>query len=113
MELGQFSVSLAVKDIEKSQRFYETMGFKTHEGCGSVEDKWLILQNGSVVIGLFQDMFEDNILTFNPTDARKVERHLVENGIAIDTPTQSESGPAHFVLKDPDGNTIMFDQHAS
>ena len=113
MNLGQFSVSLAVKDIEKSKHFYETLGFKALDGCGSIKDKWLILQNGDAVIGLFQDMFENNILTFNPTDARTIEKHLVENNIAIETPTQGESGPAHCVLKDPDGNTIMFDQHGN
>ncbi len=111
MELGQFSVSLAVKDIVKSKAFYETLGFETHPECGSIEDKWLILQKGTTVIGLFEGMFENNILTFNPTDVRAVEKHLKENQIAIDTPTTGESGPAHCILKDPDGNVIMFDQH--
>ena len=111
MELGQFSVSLAVKDIAKSKAFYETMGFSALEACGSIEDKWLILKNDSVVIGIFQDMFEDNILTFNPTDARAIEAHLKDNKIDIDTATKEESGPTNFVLKDPDGNVIMFDQH--
>ena len=110
MELGQFSVSLTVKDIAKSKTFYETLGFKTHQECGSIEDKWLILQKDSTVIGLFEDMFESNTLTFNPLDVRTIEKHLKDNSIAIDTPTQGDSGPTHCVLKDPDGNVIMFDQ---
>jgi catechol 2,3-dioxygenase-like lactoylglutathione lyase family enzyme len=111
MELGQFSVSLAVKDMQTSFDFYTKLGFKALEGCGSVEEKWLILQNGPVTIGLFQDMFESNIFTFNPADARTIEKNLIESGVEIETKTQGESGPAHFVFKDPDGNTIMFDQH--
>ena len=111
MELGQFSVSLAVKDIAKSKAFYETMGFEALEGCGSIKDKWLILKNNTTVIGLFQDMFENNILTFNPDNARAIEAHLKTNNVNIDTPTSGDSGPAHFILKDPDGNVIMFDQH--
>ena len=110
MELGQFSVSLTVKDIAKSKAFYEILGFTAHPECGSIEDKWLILQKGTTVIGLFEGMFESNILTFNPTDARAIQQHLQDNDIAIDTPTKGESGPTHCVLKDPDGNTIMLDQ---
>ena len=111
MKLGQFSVSLTVKDIQKSKAFYEKLGFTAHEGCGSVEDKWLILQNEGVVIGLFQDMFEDNIMTFNPTDARAIESQLEKDDVSIATKTQGDAGPAHFIIIDPDGNTIMFDQH--
>jgi predicted lactoylglutathione lyase len=111
MELGQFSVSLTVRDIVKSKAFYETLGFKAHPECGSITDKWLILQKATTVIGLFEGMFESNILTFNPTDVRAIEKHLQDNNIEIDTATQGESGPTHCVLKDPDGNTIMFDQH--
>lgn len=110
MELGQFSVSLTVKDIATSKAFYETLGFKALEGCGSVEDKWLILKHGEAVIGLFEGMFDHNILTFNPKDARSIEKHLIECGVEIDTPTQGDEGPAHFVFKDPDGNVIMLDQ---
>ncbi|WP_339724516.1 VOC family protein [uncultured Paraglaciecola sp.] len=110
MELGQFSVSLTVKDIKKSKVFYETLGFKALPECGSINDKWLILQKGTTVIGLFEGMFESNILTFNPTDVRSIEKHLQENGMVIETATKGESGPAHCVLKDPDGNVIMFDQ---
>jgi predicted lactoylglutathione lyase len=110
MDLGQFSVSLTVKDIAISKQFYETIGFKAHPECGSIEDKWLILQKDTVVIGLFEGMFEENILTFNPTDVRSIEKHLQSQDIAITTATTGDSGPTHCVLKDPDGNTIMFDQ---
>ena len=111
MELGTFSVSLSVKDIKASKEFYETLGFVTHPECGSIEDKWLILSQGTTVIGLFQDMFDHNILTFNPEDARAIEKRLQESGINIDTPTSGSEGPTHFIMKDPDGNVIMFDQH--
>lgn len=111
MELGQFSISLTVKDIAKSKNFYEALGFKAHPECGSIADKWLILQKDTVVIGLFEGMFDSNILTFNPTDVRSIEKNLRDNGITIDTSTQGTSGPTHCILKDPDGNTIMFDQH--
>ncbi|MCF2947917.1 VOC family protein [Paraglaciecola aquimarina] len=110
MELGRFSVSLSVKDIAKSKAFYEALGFKAHPECGSVQDKWLILEHGTTIIGLFEGMFESNILTFNPTDARIIEAHLVKNGVEMQTSTQGKTGPAHCVLQDPDGNTIMFDQ---
>ena len=111
MDLGTFSVSLTVKDIATSKGFYETLGFESLEGCGSIEDKWLIMKKEQCIIGLFEGMFDHNIMTFNPTDARAIEKHLLANDIAIDTPTSGESGPAHFILKDPDGNVIMFDQH--
>jgi catechol 2,3-dioxygenase-like lactoylglutathione lyase family enzyme len=110
MKFGQFSVSLTVKDIAKSKAFYEILGFKAHPECGSITDKWLILQKDTTVIGLFEGMFESNILTFNPTDVRAIEKHLTDNDIKIDTATQGDAGPTHCVLKDPDGNTIMFDQ---
>lgn len=111
MELGQFSLSLTVKDITKSKAFYETLGFTVHPECGGIEEKWLILQLGTTVIGLFEGMFEKNIITFNPSDVRGIEAHLQESGIAIDTLSTGVDGPAHCVLKDPDGNIIMFDQH--
>jgi predicted lactoylglutathione lyase len=110
MELGRFSVSLTVKDIAKSKAFYETIGFVAEPNCGSVADKWLILTHDSTIIGLFEGMFDHNILTFNPDDARSIEQHLKDNNIEIDTETNGESGATHFVLKDPDGNVIMFDQ---
>ena len=111
MELGTFSVSLTVKDIVKSKEFYEVLGFEAYEGCGSVEDKWLIMKKGQCIIGLFEGMFDNNIMTFNPPDARTIEKHLLANGIEIDTQTAGDDGPAHCILKDPDGNVIMFDQH--
>ena len=110
MDLGRFSVSLAVKNIEKSKIFYEALGFECHSECGSVKDKWLIMQKETVIIGLFEGMFDANILTFNPSDARSIEKHLSAQGIEIQSPTKGESGPTHFVLQDPDGNSIMFDQ---
>jgi catechol 2,3-dioxygenase-like lactoylglutathione lyase family enzyme len=122
MELGAFSVSLAVKDLDASRAFYEALGFTSMGGDPS--QGWLILKNGSTVIGLFQGMFEANILTFNPgwdqeahalpafTDVREVQRALDAAGIEITTRADTETtGPAHIVLSDPDGNVIMFDQH--
>jgi catechol 2,3-dioxygenase-like lactoylglutathione lyase family enzyme len=122
MELGAFSVSLAVKDIEASKKFYEKLGFTTMGGDQA--HGWLILKNGSTVIGLFQGMFEKNILTFNPgwdqnanplpsfTDVRDVQKLLDDHGIPIETRADSDTvGPAHIVLSDPDGNVIMLDQH--
>lgn len=122
MDLGAFSVSLAVKDIEASRRFYEKLGFEAFHGDQS--QNWLILKNGAHVIGLFQGMFERNILTFNPgwdqaaqplggfTDVRKLQRRLKESGISMITEADEEStGPASFVIADPDGNTILVDQH--
>lgn len=122
MELGAFSVSLAVKDIEASKSFYEKLGFSIFGGDQS--QGWLILKNGSAVIGLFQGMFEKNILTFNPgwdqsasplasfADVREVQKSLDAEGVAIDTRADPDTvGPAHIILSDPDGNVIMLDQH--
>ena len=122
MELGAFSVSLAVKDIEASKLFYEKLGFTTFAGDQS--QNWLIMKNGSHVIGLFQGMFENNILTFNPgwnsdaqplgefTDVRELQRRLKAQGITpISEADENSIGPASFVIVDPDGNTILLDQH--
>ena len=113
-ELGAHSLSLAVKDIKKSFEFYHLLGFEPLPGAGSIEEKWMILQRGEYKIGLFQDMFEENIITFNPTDARSIYKHLTENGVEMlmESPTvqSEESGPCHFALADPDGNQILFDQ---
>lgn len=122
MELGAFSVSLAVKDLAASKAFYEKLGFSAMGGDQS--QGWLILKNGSTVIGLFQGMFEDNILTFNPgwdqdakplasfTDVRDVQKSLDAQGVEITVRAEPDStGPAHLVLSDPDGNVIMLDQH--
>lgn len=122
MELGAFSVSLSVKDIEASRKFYEKLGFRSLGGDQS--QNWLILKNGDTVIGLFQGMFEGNMLTFNPgwnqqaeavgpfTDVREIQRELKAQGIDfIQEADETTTGPAHFVIVDPDGNTILIDQH--
>lgn len=122
MQLGAFSVSLAVKDIKASKSFYEKFGFEVFHG--TIEENWLIMKNGDHVIGLFQGMFEDNILTFNPgwtqdaqslesfTDIREIQRRLREQGIVFaQEADESSSGPASFVVVDPDGNPILVDQH--
>ena len=122
MDLGAFSVSLAVKDIEASKRFYEKLGFSVFHG--NQAQNWLIMKNGGHVIGLFQGMFEKNILTFNPgwsqdaqalpkyTDVRELQRRLKAQGVPMITEAdEGSSGPASFVIADPDGNTILVDQH--
>lgn len=111
MELGKFCLSLTVKDIAVSKDFYEKLGFESVAGCGSVEDKWIILQNGGNMVGLFQGMFEENILTFNPENVRQIQHELKEKGIHLDKEAMGDSGPAHIMLKDPDGNVIMLDQY--
>ena len=122
MDLGNFSVSLAVKDIEASKRFYEKLGFGVFHGDQA--QNWLIMKNGGHVIGLFQGMFDKNILTFNPgwdsnaqkvepyTDVRELQRRLKAEGVPmIAEADEASSGPASFMIADPDGNTILFDQH--
>ena len=122
MELGAFSISLAVKDIEASRNFYEKFGFEVFGGDAS--QNWLILKNGDHVIGLFQGMFEKNILTFNPgwdmnaneldayTDVRDLQRQLKAQGIKFEYEAdESSTGPASFMVIDPDGNQILVDQH--
>ena len=122
MELGAFSVSLAVKDIEASKAFYEKLDFK--EVGGKLEENWIVLQNGNARIGLFQGMFDKNIMTFNPgwtkdketlkdfQDVRELQRTLKARGITM-APEADETteGPTHFMVTDPDGNTLLFDQH--
>lgn len=122
MELGAFSVSLAVRDLEASKLFYEKLGFKVF--AGDQLQHWLIMKNDDHVIGLFQGMFDKNILTFNPgwnsdaqplkefTDIRELQRQLKDSGInMISEADASSTGPASFMIADPDGNTILFDQH--
>lgn len=122
MQLGAFSVSLAVKDIAASKAFYEKFGFKSFGG--NEAQGWLILKNGDVIIGLFKGMFEKNILTFNPgwdsnaqklptfTDVREIQRQLKAQGLQLSAEAdESTTGPAHFVAVDPDGNPVMLDQH--
>ena len=122
MELGAFSISLAVKDLEASRSFYEKFGFKAFHGDAA--QNWLILKNGDHVIGLFQGMFERNILTFNPgwdsnaqplaafTDVRELQRRLKAQGVELEQQAdESTTGPASFMALDPDGNPILVDQH--
>jgi lactoylglutathione lyase len=122
MDLGNFSISLAVKDLQASKTFYEKFGFKAFAGDAS--QNWLILKNGDHVIGLFQGMFEKNILTFNPgwdsnaqklatfTDVRELQRQLKAQGVQLQQQAdESTTGPASFVAVDPDGNPILVDQH--
>ena len=122
MQLGTFSISLAVKDIEVSKAFYEKLGFSVFGGDAS--QNWLILKNGDHTIGLFQGMFEKNMLTFNPgwdsnaskldtfTDVRELQRQLKAQGVQLETEAdETTTGPASFVAIDPDGNPILVDQH--
>jgi len=122
MDLGAFSISLAVKDIAVSRAFYEKLGFE--KAGGDPAQNWLILRNGTTTIGLFQGMFEENIMTFNPgwsskaepleefTDVRVIQRQLKEAGLKLESEAdESTKGPASLVLTDPDGNTIYIDQH--
>ena len=122
MNLGAFSISLTVKDISTSKAFYEQLGFE--EFGGDITQNWLIMKNGGHVIGLFQGMFEKNILTFNPgwdenaqpldsfTDVRELQRQLKAQGVTIQTETdETTTGPASFIAVDPDGNPILVDQH--
>ena len=122
MKLGAFSVSLNVKDINKSKDFYEALGFTVF--AGTLERKYLIMKNESSLIGLFQGMFENNILTFNPgwdtnantvdhyDDVRAIQKRLISKGILLESEIDTNTtGPANFIVKDPDGNTILIDQH--
>lgn len=122
MQLGAFSISLAVKDIAASRAFYEKFGFETLGG--NQDENWLILKNGDAVIGLFQGMFEGNLLTFNPgwdqaakpvepfTDVRELQRRLKEQGVALSPEAdETTTGPGYFSAVDPDGNVILVDQH--
>jgi catechol 2,3-dioxygenase-like lactoylglutathione lyase family enzyme len=123
MKLGAFSVSLAVKDLAASRAFYEKFGF--HMFGGDQSQNWLIMKNADeTIIGLFQGMFEDNILTFNPgwdsnaknvpefTDIREIQKTLKSQGIQfVSEADESTTGPASFVILDPDGNHILVDQH--
>jgi predicted enzyme related to lactoylglutathione lyase len=122
MKLGAFSISLSVKDINTSKRFYENFGFKVF--AGGMEKNYLIMKNENSLIGLFQGMFEGNILTFNPgwdenagniekfDDVREIQRQLKSKGIKLTTEADEKtSGPASFMLTDPDGNVIYIDQH--
>lgn len=122
MKLGAFSLSLSVKDLEKSKDFYEKLGFV--QMSGSIESNYLIMKNGSTLIGLFKAMFDGNMLTFNPgwdenaqnlesfDDVRAIQKHLQENEVVLEKAADpNTSGPEHIFLKDPDGNMILIDQH--
>jgi len=122
MKLGAFSASLSVKDLNASKEFYEHLGF--NEFAGAMDKNYLIMKNGSTLIGLFQGMFENNIMTFNPgwdnnaqnvdpfADVRLLQKHFKEKGIHIANEVdESSTGPANFVIMDPDGNAILIDQH--
>jgi len=113
MHLGTHYIALAVKDIKRSKAFYEKLGFEADSRRGGVEEKWLVMINGDIKIGLFQDMFPRNVLTFNPPDARALHERLeMEDGIEIAQAANMdrESGPCHFSIIDADGNPILFDQ---
>lgn len=123
MDLGAFSISLTVKDIEASRQFYEKLGFEVFGG--NQDQNWLMLKNGAAVIGLFQGMFDKNMLTFNPgwdatgnnlaefTDVRKLQQTAKERGLSLDGEVDpaTKTGPGYFTLVDPDGNPILVDQH--
>jgi catechol 2,3-dioxygenase-like lactoylglutathione lyase family enzyme len=122
MQLGAFSISLAVKDLAASRAFYEKLGFK--EFGGNASQNWLIMKNGDHVVGLFQGMFEKNMLTFNPgwdqdakpldgfTDVREIQRQLMEQGVALASEADgTTTGPASIIVIDPDGNPVLIDQH--
>lgn len=122
MELGAFSMSLSVKDIQLSREFYEKLGFSVF--AGDQAKHWLVMKNGDHIIGLFQGMFDTNMLTFNPgwdqnadgvseaTDIRSIHQQLKEQGLEVpDLQAYAKQGPASFTVKDPDGNVILFDQH--
>lgn len=122
MKLGAFSISLSVKDLKASKDFYEKLGFGVMGG--KVEQKYLIMKNGNALIGLFEGMFEGNILTFNPgwdeqaqkvdsfDDVREIQKSLKKHSVELnDEADESTTGPGHITLKDPDGNSILIDQH--
>lgn len=122
MKLGAFSISLSVKDIKASKQFYETLGFSVF--AGDMEKKYLIMKNGNALVGLFQGMFQNNMLTFNPDwdenaskvesfdDVRTIQKHLKKSGLKLENEADvNTSGPASLVVLDPDGNAVLIDQH--
>ncbi|WP_417610895.1 VOC family protein [Owenweeksia hongkongensis] len=122
MKLGAFSISLAVKDLNASKEFYEKLGFERF--AGDIERNYLIMKNGNSLVGLFQGMFENNILTFNPgwdesanklesfDDVRDIQKHLKDKGVELQSEADtSTTGPASIVITDPDGNHVLIDQH--
>lgn len=122
LKLGVFSISLNVKNVHASKEFYEKLGFTVFGG--NIDQNWLIMKNGNSIIGLFQGMFESNIITFNPgwdenaknlevfDDVRAIQKHLKSSGIELKNEVdESASGPGYITLNDPDGNSILIDQH--
>ncbi|MEN8857105.1 MAG: VOC family protein [Flavobacteriaceae bacterium] len=122
MKLGALSISLSLKDIHLSKKFYETLGFTVFGG--EIEKNYLIMKNGNALVGLFQGMFENNIISFNPgwdesankldsfNDVREIQQHLKDNGLKLEQEADTTtSGPASIVLIDPDGNPVLIDQH--
>ena len=122
MDLGAFSVCLTVKDIHASKEFYEKLGFT--QRSGDIRQNWVVLKNGIVVIGLFQRMLDKNVMTFSPgwdqdakelkeyADVRDIQKEFKKKGVKLSREANEEtSGPEHFILEDPDGNKIMFDQY--
>lgn len=122
MKLGAFSISLSVKDLAVSKAFYEKLGFSAF--AGSMEQKYLIMKNGNALVGLFQGMFQGNILTFNPgwdenaknvdpfDDVRTIQKHLKNEGVTLNVEAdENTSGPASLMITDPDGNVVLIDQH--
>jgi len=108
MDLGPFSVSLAVKDIHRSLAFYKKLGFEPYDG--NPDQNWVLLKNGEARIGLFQGMYNADLLSFSPTDARAVQAHLKAQGVDIEKEIEGDTGPAHLSLRDPDGRVILIDQ---
>ena len=111
IDVGHFSISLAVADLAKARAFYETLGFTVLDG--KPEERWLVMKNGEAKIGLFQGMFEDNLITLNPPDARGLERRLKDAGYELVAGTKTDAGPCSCLAKDPDGNLVLIDQFHS
>lgn len=113
MNLGTHYFALSVKNIEASLAFYQKLGFLPMVGAGSIEEQWLILENGTMKIGLFQGMFPQNMLTFNPENARRVHEEILQQGIPVlqSQGLEAGQGSCHFAIEDPDGNKILFDEH--
>ena len=122
MKLGAFSISLSVKDVKVSKAFYEKLGFVPYGG--NIEQNWIIMKNGNSIIGLFEGMFEKNVITFNPgwdenankvadfTDVREIQQHLKSQGVELLNETdETTKGPANITMLDPDGNPVLIDQH--
>jgi predicted lactoylglutathione lyase len=113
MTLGNYYIALAVGDIAASKEFYEKLGFAADPNCGGIEQRWLMMSNGSCMIGLYQGMFPKNTITFNPADARSIHSDLEQGGVTVQMAAniEKESGPCHFMVIDPDGNPVLVDQH--